>query len=400
MTSFKDIIGYEKQAEELKAICDYLKNAGKYTDIGVKIPKGVLICGGSGVGKTLFANALAEESGRRFFDSGESKRDLLKALKKALKNAPSVLVLDDLDYYVEQAYPIIDDYLTDLDDDVFVISTVTSVDDLPDFLLRNNAFENRIVLEEPAFEDSKLVFKKFFLDKNVEDDFNLEDFCYIAQNWSVSSVEDVYNQALIYAVREGAKKAAIRHMFKAAMKSDGRDIASEFDESAAYHEAGHAVVNLLNGGEAAYIVLFDDGCGQYVSKNKQVKSYRDRQNGYLVSFAGNACEELFMGESAIGGFTDLEKVSHNIECDNKYLACQGFEYYDSTELNSPAFNDALAKKVQSNMQSYYDKAKKMIEENRPLVIALVEALKKHNYLLHSEIHSIYNDYLKSKVDKK
>ena len=264
---------------------------------------------------------------------------------------------------------------------------------MPESLLCCRAFDNRIVLETPEFEDSKSIYKQFFSDKKIRPDFNVEDFCYIAHDWSVSTAEDIYNEALIYAVYEGAEEVGMRHIFKAAMKSDEKEIASEFNESTAYHEAGHAAVSLLNGEEAAYIVLTENG-GRYVKQERQVKSYKDRQKDYLVAFAGNACEELFMGESAMGGYTDLGTVCQDIERDNKYLACQGFEYYDSTELDSPAFNDALAKKVQTDMQAYYDKAKKMCEENKPLVTALVEALKINNYLLHSEIHRIYNQYLK------
>lgn len=394
MATFNDILGYEKQVKELKAICDYLKNTEKYVDFGVKIPEGVLISGDKGVGKTLFANVLAVESERNIWlPLGKSERDINKAIKGAIKNTPSVLIIDDLDYYPESVYPIIDDFLTNLDgEDVFVISTVTDIECLPESLLACRALEKRIILNEPKFEESKLIFKKYFYDKRVENNFNVEDFCYVAQDWSVSMVEDVYNEASIYAVYAGAPTVTIDHIFKAAMKFEEKTITDEFNESTAFHEAGHAAVHLLQGGEAAYIVITEDG-GHYVEKKSKIKSYKDRQNDYLVAFAGNACEELFMGESAIGGYTDLGEVSKNIERDNKYLACQGFEYYDSTELNSPAFNDTLAKKVQSDMQSYYDKARKMIEENKTLVVILVEALKKKNYLLHSEIHSIYDKYL-------
>ena len=397
MATFNDILGYEKPLKEIKTICDYLKNTKKYKDFGVKIPEGILICGERGVGKTLFANALADESNRNTYRPSEkSEHAIKKAIKLAVKNTPSVLIFDDLDCYPECVYPLIDEFLTKLDNDIFVISTAMDKEGLPESLLACNAFEMRITLKVPEFEDSKLIFKKYFSDKKVADDFNLEDFCYIAEDWSVSMVEDVYNEASIYAVHEGATQVTLDHIFRAALKIDDKYLADKFRPSTAYHEAGHAVVDLLQGGEAAYIFITDVGSGQYVKKTQAVESYKDRQNSYTVAFAGIACEELYICESAIGGYTDLGNVSKNIEEDNKFLACQGFEYYDSIELNSPAFNDALAKKVQSDMQSYYDKAKKIIEDNKPLVEALVEALKKKNYLLHSEIHSIYDEYLRDK----
>ena len=82
------------------------------------------------------------------------------------------------------------------------------------------------------------------------------------------------------------------------------------------------------------------------------------------------------------------------------MASQGFEYFDSTVLNSPAYNDALAKKVQSDIQKYYDKARELIIQNRPLIERFVESLKSKRYLLHSEIYNIYNEYTVGQTDQK
>ncbi len=88
----------------------------------------------------------------------------------------------------------------------------------------------------------------------------------------------------------------------------------------------------------------------------------------------------------------MGRVSEAIEADVRALASQGFEYFDSTVLDSPAYNDNLAKKVQSVIQKYYDKAKELIVQNRPLIELFVEKLKEKHYLLHSEIYKIYNVY--------
>lgn len=98
----------------------------------------------------------------------------------------------------------------------------------------------------------------------------------------------------------------------------------------------------------------------------------------------------------------MGRVREAIEDDVKVLASQGFEYFDSTEYNSPAYNDALAKKVQSDIQKYYDKAKELIIQNRLLIEAFVDNLKDKHYLLHSEIYKIYDDYKVStkKANKK
>ena len=99
----------------------------------------------------------------------------------------------------------------------------------------------------------------------------------------------------------------------------------------------------------------------------------------------------------MGSFSDLDKVSQAIEADVRALASQGFEYFDSTVLDCPAYNDALAKKVQSDLQNYYDKAKQLLIENKQLIETFVEKLKEKHYLLHSEIYKIYNAYIESFV---
>lgn len=119
------------------------------------------------------------------------------------------------------------------------------------------------------------------------------------------------------------------------------------------------------------------------------------QRRYIVSVAGKACEEVFTGTSSMGSFSDLDKVSQAIEADVRALASQGFEYFDSTVLDCPAYNDALAKKVQSDLQNYYDKAKQLLIENKQLIETFVEKLKEKHYLLHSEIYKIYNAYIES-----
>ncbi len=378
-----------------------MKNTDKYVDFGIKLPNFLLICGKPGVGKTFMANALIEDSERKAFNfdgDGYSIKMIKRIFKKARKEANSIIFIDDLDWLTkEEDCPVYRQLINELNnyenDGVFVIATISNKNNLPKYFLNDISIDIIINLDYPKIEEACEIYKPLFSKKKVDPNFNMQDFCYFAQDLSYSDVKIIYNEAAQLAIYERNKKITMDNLIKAGLLYNHYKIAEEFNESTAYHEAGHAVVNLLLGGDPSYIVLTEDG-GYYFQKKPDIKSYKDRQNDYLVTFAGNACEELFMGESAIGGYIDLGEVSKNIELDNKLLACQGFEYYDSTELDSPAFNDTLAKKVQSDMQSYYDKARKMLEKNKPVVIALVKALKKKNYLLRSEILSIFNKYLK------
>ena len=230
----------------------------------------------------------------------------------------------------------------------------------------------------------------------MEENFNIKDFCCFAQDWTYTEVKTAFNDAARLTVYERLEKISMQHLIKAGLTMKGYELAERFDEASAYHEAGHAAVSLLLGGDAACIVLHGRGGGFFKEKNWDTITYKDRERQYIVSVAGKASEEVFTGTSSIGSFSDLDRVSQAIEADVRALASQGFEYFDSTALNSPAYNDALAKKVQSDIQRYYDRAKELIVQNRTLIEAFVENLKNKFYLLHSEIYKIYDDYIAAK----
>lgn len=410
MASIKDIIGYKKQVEKLKNICDFLKNTDKYIDFSVELPNCLLICGQKGVGKTFMAEALIADSERETFyfnDNSNNVKRLKRIFKKAKKSAYSIIFIDDIDYItLEDDCPVYGQIVKELGNsknvEVFVVATALKRDNLPDYLF--DVFDSDMILElePPKIEEACEIFKPIFDKNKIDVDFTMHDFCCFAQDWTYSEVEDAFNNAARLAVYERYEKISMRNLIKAGLMLKDYELAEEFDEATAYHEAGHAAVSLLLGGDAACIVLINDCGGFFREKEWVTKTYHDKERRYIVSVAGKACEEIFTGTSSIGSYTDLGRVSEAIEDDIKVLASQGFEYFDSTELNSPAYNDTLAKKVQSDIQKYYDKAKELIVQNRPLIEAFVENLKEKHYLLHSDIYKIYDAYIatKSKADLK
>ncbi len=403
MATIKDNIGYKKEVEKLKSVCDFLKITDKYLDFDVDLPNGLLICGQFGVGKTFMAEALIADSERETFyfkGDGYEVRKFKRIFKQAKKSEYSIVFIDDIDYLTSNddcsIYSHLVRELNDCDcSEVFIIATVSSKDNIPDYLLDEFDLDMIIELDPPKIEEACEIFKPIFDENKIEKNFNINDFCCFAQDCTYAYVEETFNNAARLAVYEGCEKILMQHLIKSGLLLKGYELAEQFDEATAYHESGHAAVSLLLGGDAACIVLHDVDAGFFKEKNWDVKTYKDRERRYIVSVAGKASEEIFTSTSSIGSFSDLNKVSQAIEADVKMLASQGFEYFDSTEYDSPAYNDNLAKKVQSDIQKYYDKAKELIIQNRLLIETLVEKLKEKHYLLHSEIYKIYDDYIMS-----
>ena len=404
MAHISDIKGYKKEVEKLNSICDFLKNTNKYVKLGVDLPVCLLICGQKGVGKTFAAEALANDSEREIFTISSfdaSVRKIKKAFNAARKAAHSIVLIDDVDYLdVKEDKDEFDQIHLEMDDckngEVFVIMTADEKENLPKHLVNSIDPDLIMELQPPTIEEACEVFQPIFNKFKLANDFNALNFCCFVIEQTYTYVEELFNKALRIAVYEGCEKISMQHLVKSTLLMKGYEPATEFDIGTAYHEVGHAVVNLLLGGDAAFIVLYGNCGGYFEEKNWRQETYEDLERRYVVRVAGKACEEISTGSTSLGSKKDLKRAAEDIEQDVKVLASQGFEYYDPTELNSPAYNDALTKKVQADLQRYYDKAKELLLENRALVDKLVEKLKEKFYLLHSEIYEIYNEYIKAK----
>lgn len=307
MVKIKDIIGYKKEVEKLKSIKDFLKNTVNYVNFGVELPLGVLIFGETGVGKTFWADVLATDSERDIwyvFDEDLTVKGIKKIFKQAKKFKNAIICIDDIDRLDKEndadVYArIVSEMHSCENGDVFLIVTADDKEYIPDYFLDEFHPSMLIKLEPPNIEDSCEIFKPIFDKNKVKKDFNINDFCCFAQDWTYSEIEDAFNDAARLAIYEKQEKISMQHLIKAGLALKGLELAEKFDIATAYHEVGHAAVSLLLGGDAACIVLHGDGYGFFKEKNWDVKTYRDRERRYIVSVAGKACEEVFTGTSSI-----------------------------------------------------------------------------------------------------
>ena len=278
MNAFDKIIGYSSIKKELKQISDTLKNREAYDKLGVSAPRGLLLYGEPGVGKSLMASAVIKESGRKVFccRKDSPNGDFIKKIKatfdKAVQNAPSIVYLDDMDKFTngDERHPDAEEYVTvqscideTKDKQVFVLATVNNIRCLPRSLRRAGRFDRTIEVNAPHGEDAVKIITYYLQSKRFIDDIDPTVIAKIMDGRSCAELETVINEAGLYAGYERAESITMEHFLKACMRTvfhafpdDEDDLVDEQDDFSCclsdpnhvvsqivYHEAGHAVIS-------------------------------------------------------------------------------------------------------------------------------------------------------------
>lgn len=266
MSAFDKVIGYEKEKEELYQLCDMAKNSAKYAALGVKLPRGILLYGVPGVGKTLMATALLDEmdNGRKRYILRKDKaieefvESISKTFQEAKENAPSVIFLDDLDKFASDSNSRNPEELiavqSGIDEvkgaDVFVVATANDVRVLPNSLRRPGRFDRILEICTPNRREAVEIVRHYLKGKKVADDVTAEGVARLMDGNSCAALESVLNEAGIYAgyenkteiKREHIVRAVLRDIFEADESVNEISVAAK--EEVAFHEAGHAVAAL------------------------------------------------------------------------------------------------------------------------------------------------------------
>lgn len=398
---FGSVVGYDKQIRRLTEILDIVNRADKYRSFDIQAPKSLLLYGEIDVGKTFMARAFVNGCERNVFeitDNCDSYKKLHKLFCEAKKYAPSVIFADEIDSCPEDMIASLAEEMAAVDGrDVFLVATFdTDVKHTLDAVWSLN-FYYRMEITDADFDDSCKIIDALLSDKKLAPNFNREDLYYLAQYRTAAKFEKACNSAALIAAGEGSEYITTEHFIKAFVEIDEKFLAAEFYNVTAHHEAGHAAVNMLMGGIPAYIMMFDNDAGEFFSKRETFDgTIEDKIREYVTGLGGKASEEVMLNSCSTGCYSDLKETFKLIEADLSKLATVGFEYYNSPVRVSVDGSDRLVAKVQQQLAEYYDKAKILIEQNRPLVQRIAEKLKEKPYLLHSELTQIYTDYVQSK----
>lgn len=418
MDAFEKIYGYEREKNELIRLCDTLCNREKYRALGISLPKAILLYGDPGLGKTLMAKALIQQSGRKVFSckkdksSGEFVDKISKTFEDAQRNAPSIIFLDDMDKFAEdnlrqdsnkEEFSAIQSGLESIGEaDVFVIATANDIENIPESLLRAGRFGRKIRFSAPSFHDSVKIIEHYLSSKKVSCDVKAESLANILAGHSCATLESVVNEAGIYAAFGNSPNISMEHIRQAvsSVLLERTRLTDDIDKKdrIAYHEAGHALIGLLTHKRVGCLAIGkcgEDGLGLGVCTFEALEkpaSFDELENDILMSLAGKAACELQFGGTDIGTQNDLKTATEIIEHLLQQTAACGWEYcYTKNEYagnHSYALIDRAQEKVADLLGHYYTEAKKVIAENKTLLDALAKALLEKEVLLYDDIHQI------------
>lgn len=415
MSAFDKIIGYQTIKEELLQICDMIHNREIYENLGAKQPQGILLYGDPGLGKSLMAKSFITESGlpayiiRRDKGSDDFIGKITDTFEKAKKNAPAIVLLDDMDKFANEDDRHIDaeEYVAvqaGIDEvkgcNVFVFATVNEIRKLPRSLIRSGRFDRKIEVNSPTDRDAEEIIKYYLGQKKVSDNVNMDDLVKMVSYGSCAELETILNEAAIGAAYARKEKIEMDDLVKSVlrMQYDAPDNFTKKSSDAlkeiALHEAGHLVVSeILTPGSVGLASLRTagrDSTGGFIHRCMPVTR---RAHHILISLAGKAAVELYYsGVCASGCQSDIRKAADNIRDAISESGTCGFGMIDVANHRFPesseSFNSRNESVVHAELERYMFKAREILIKNRDFLEKAAQMLSEKETLLYSDIRKL------------
>ena len=437
---FKDVAGMEEAKVEIMEVVDFLKNPDKYTRLGGKIPKGVLLVGPPGTGKTLLAKAVAGEANVPFFSMSGSDfvemfvgvgasrvRDLFKQAK--LKS-PCIVFIDEIDAIGrargknvnfnsnDERENTLNQLLTEMDgfesnSGVIIIAATNRAEILDNALTRAGRFDRQIHVELPDLKERKEIFLVHTKDLKLGDDVNLNLFSKQTPGFSGADIANVCNEAALIAARKGHKKINKQDFLDAIDRIIGglekrhKLITPEEKKTIAYHEGGHATISwLLPYAHPLVKVTIVPrgkalGAAWYMPEERQLTTKEQILDEMCSALGGRASEEINFGKVSTGALNDLEKVTKQAYAMVIYFGMSSkignISFYDSTGRNDYSFVKPYSEKVaelidtevKKIVDEQYERAKRILKENAKGLQLLAEKLLEKEVIFAEDLEAIF-----------
>ena len=444
---FKDVAGEDEAKESLQELVDFLKDPKKYNDIGAKLPKGALMVGPPGCGKTLLAKALAGEAGVPFFQKSASEfvemyvgvgasrvRDLF-TLAKA--NSPCVVFIDEIDAIGKsrtanvntgsdsEKDQTLNQLLTELDgfnenSGIIVLGATNQPEILDKALVRPGRFDRRIIVEKPDLKGRREIFNVHL--KNVKkENIEVDELGLMTSGSSGADIANCVNEACILAVKENRKAITqndLKKAFEIVMvgKEKKDRILSEKEKNiVSIHETGHAFITYIQTNTEPVakisIIPVTSGALGYVMQSPEEERYLNTKeellNKITIYLGGRAAEEIFFDSVTTGAANDLEKatdlaykmvgqVGMGQSIGLASFLRQNGQYLDNSSnfKCSQIIASEIDKEVINILNTYYNKAKSIILENKEIIQYLANYLYKHETITGKEFIKLIDSYKK------
>lgn len=420
--TFDDVAGIEEVQEQIEDIIEYLKNPKKYKSIGAKMPKGILLSGESGNGKTLLAKAMSGEAGVEFFQvTGSSFEERLvgvgasrvrKLFKEAKQKAPAIIFIDEIDSVAKSRYSTnnsnneqtLNQLLAEMDgfessDNIVVIAATNHIEVLDDAILRPGRFDRRIYIPNPDVRARRLILELHAKDKKISSEVSFEAIAQKTVGFSGADLKNVLNEAAIYSVKMGREKIDNEAVEEAiariivGLKKKYSVMSQEEKYLLAIHESGHAVVSAVIRPEIQNfcISIVPRGkTGGYNFFDESVKCYQGRIDllkQMQVLFGGRIAEEIIFKDLSTGASNDLEKASQiALQMVTKY----GMNGSLLVEVkNENEYNKEIEKRAveaaEQICQKVYNEAKNIVIKHQLQIKKLADILVEKEYLTREEV---------------
>lgn len=438
--TFKDVAGLEGAKEEVQEVVDFLKNSEKYTKLGGKIPKGVLLVGPPGTGKTLLAKAVAGEAKVPFFSLSGSDfvemfvgvgasrvRDLFAQAKA---KSPAIIFIDEIDAIGrargrgnftggnDERENTLNQLLTEMDGfgtdtNVIVMAATNRADILDKALMRAGRFDRSIYVDLPELHERKQIFDvhlaKIKLDENVDREFLAKQ----TPGFSGADIANVCNEAALIAARNNHEVVTKQDFLDAVdriiggLEKKNKAIKPSEKKRVAYHEAGHAAISWLVEHAAPLLKVTivprgrSLGAAWYLPEERSLTTTEQMLDEMCATLGGRAAEQTAFGNISTGALSDLERVTKQAQAMVTIYGLSenigNISYYDSSgqsEYNfGKPYSEETAKKIDIEIkgiiEDQYRRALHILAENRPKLDALAAKLLEKEVIFREDLEEIF-----------
>ena len=443
--TFAQVAGLKEEKEELEEIVDFLKEPGKYTGVGARIPKGVLLEGPPGTGKTLLAKAVAGEAGVPFFSISGSDfvemfvgvgasrvRDLFEEAKH---NAPCIVFIDEIDAVArrrgtgmggghDEREQTLNQLLVEMDgfgvnEGIIVMAATNRVDILDPAILRPGRFDRKVAVGTPDVGGREEILKVHAKNKPLGDDVNLQQLAQTTAGFTGADLENLLNEAAIIAAKENRSFIAQKDIKRAFIKvgigaeKKSRIISDKEKKITAYHEAGHAILFhvLPDVGPVYTVSIIPTGVGAagytmpLPEKDEMFATKSRMLQDIMVSLGGRIAEEIIFGDITTGASSDIKKATKTARrmvtrygmSDNIGVICyddDDDEVFIGKDLahakaHSEEISGEIDKEVKSIIDDCYTKAKDIILQHEDVLHSCAKLLLEKEKINRDEFEALF-----------